>query len=176
MADSARKLPVTAEGEKSTAPAPSPWSALDDLRSEVDHLFQDFSRGNWPHPFGSIRFEPTFHRYFTWSTPAVDIIEKDTAFEITAELPGIEPKDVDVSLKNGSVVIKGEKQEEREEKTKEHHVKERHYGSFERSFPVPQGADISAIEATFHNGVLKVTLPKTAEAQKPSKKIEIKAA
>jgi HSP20 family protein len=177
MAETATKLPVKTREEDIAAPAAgSPWGVVDDLRREVDRLFQDFGRQDWLRRFRASDLEPAFHRYFTWQAPAVDIVEKDTAFEMTAELPGMAPKDLDVSVRNDSVVIRGEKQEQKEEKDKNYYLKERQYGSFERSFAMPQGVDHSAIEATFSNGVLKVTLPKTLDAQKPAKKIEIKAA
>jgi HSP20 family protein len=77
---------------------------------------------------------------------------------------------------DGYLTIKGEKQEEKEEKKKDYYLHERHFGSFERSFDVPESVDLSKIEATFKKGVLTVTLPKKVEAQKPEKKIEVKAA
>ena len=81
-----------------------------------------------------------------------------------------------MKLSNGNLMIKGEKQEEKEEKKKDYYMQERHFGSFERCFQVPEGVDANKIEATFTKGLLKVTLPKKPEAQKPEKKIEIKAA
>lgn len=176
MAQTATKLPVKTEDNTPAQAAPGIWPGIEQLRQEVDHLFEDFGRGSWLRPFRTFQFEPIFRRDFSWSAPAVDVAEKDTAFEITAELPGLSPKDVDVSARNGNLVIKGEKHEEKEEEHKGYHVKERQYGSFERSFPIPDGVETSAIEATYNNGVLKVTLPKTADAQKPAKKIEVKAA
>ena len=77
---------------------------------------------------------------------------------------------------NGNLTIKGEKQEEKEEKKKDYYLHERHFGSFERSFQVPDAVDADKIEASFKKGVLTVTLPKKAEAQKPEKKIDVKAA
>ena len=121
-------------------------------------------------PFESMR--PLF-RTVDWAAPAVDIAEKDKAFEITAELPGLDAKDVDITLRNGN---KGEKHEDKEEKSKDYYLQERRFGSFERSFSLPDGVDAGKIEASFKNGVLTVSLPKTAEAQKPVKKVEIKAA
>jgi HSP20 family protein len=81
-----------------------------------------------------------------------------------------------VKVTNGNLTIKGEKQEEKEEKKKDYYLHERHFGSFERSFDVPEGVDADKIEANFKKGVLTVTLPKKPEAQKPAKKIEVKAA
>ena len=81
-----------------------------------------------------------------------------------------------MTLRNGNIVFSGEKQQDKEEKAKDFYLKERNYGSFERSFSLPEGVDVGKVSATFRNGVLSVTLPKTAEAQKPAKKVEIKAA
>jgi HSP20 family protein len=80
-----------------------------------------------------------------------------------------------VKVVNGNLTIKGEKQEEKEEKKKGYYLRERHFGSFERSFGLPEGVDADKIEATFKKGVLTLTLPKKPEAQKPEKKIEVKA-
>ncbi len=107
--------------------------------------------------------------------PAVDVAESEKAYEITAELPGMDEKTIEVKVADGSLTIKGEKQEKKEEKEKGYYLRERHYGSFERSFDVPETVDADKIEASFKNGVLTVTLPKKPEAQKPAKKIEVKA-
>ena len=88
----------------------------------------------------------------------------------------MDEEDIEVSVADGGITIKGEKKEETEEKKKDYYVSERRYGSFERYFGLPEGVDADKITATFKNGVLKVVLPKTAEAQKPAKKIEVKAA
>jgi HSP20 family protein len=113
----------------------------------------------------------------SWAnTPAVDIAETDKGYEITAELPGLDEKNIEVKLANGSLTIKGEKQEEKEEKEKGYYLHERHFGAFERCFRMPEGVDGDKIEATFKKGVLTVTLPKTPEAQKAEKKITVKAA
>ena len=88
----------------------------------------------------------------------------------------MDEKNIEVKVVNGALTIKGEKQEEKEEKSKDYYLHERNFGSFERSFDVPEGVDVDKIEASFKKGVLTVTLPKKAEAQKPAKKIEIKAA
>jgi HSP20 family protein len=156
------------------------WQPFGSLRREIDRLFEDFDRGLWRSPFGRSVFdvEPFSPRQLTtWSTaPAVDVAEKDNAYEVTAELPGMDEKNIDVKLVNGSLTIKGEKKEEKEEKKKDYYLSERHFGSFERSFALPEGVDIDKVEATFKKGVLTVKLPKKPEAIKPEKKIEVKAA
>jgi len=173
-----KKIPVETE-EKSTKPASATSSALrplESLRRQVDRLFEDFDRG-WRMPFSRSGFdiEPFWRRELSFAgMPAVDIIEKDDAFEITAELPGMEEKNIQIKLSNGALTIKGEKTDEREEKKKDYHLSERHYGSFQRTFGVPDGVDPEKIEAHFSKGVLTLTLPKKPEAQKPEKTIDIK--
>lgn len=165
------KLPVKAEGKK-TAVA-SAWHPFDDLRREVDRLFEDFN-GGWRRPFRPTRSPLGLLRgEAAWNTPAVDVVEKDKSFEITAELPGLDEKNIEVTLRNGNIVIKGEKQEEKEEKSKDYYLQERQFGSFERSFALPDGVDPEKIEAHFSKGILTVTLPKAAEALKPEKKIAV---
>ncbi|WP_143534259.1 Hsp20/alpha crystallin family protein, partial [Rhizobium sullae] len=109
------------------------------------------------------------------TTLAVDLVEKENAYEITAELPGIDPNGLEVWVSNNLLTIKGEKQEAKEDKQKEYYVSERRYGSFQRSFQLLQGVDTAKIEASFNNGVLTVNLPKSAGAQESERKIDIKA-
>lgn len=116
-------------------------------------------------------------RLSEWATaPAVDLAETDKGYEITAELPGIEEKDIEVKISNGSLTIKGEKQEAKEEKDKEYFLSERRYGAFQRTFQMPEGVDADKVAATFAKGVLTITLPKSAEAQKKERKVTVKAA
>jgi HSP20 family protein len=142
-----------------------PWrpfgGELDSLRKEMDSLWNRF--------FG----ERPFTRPFTeeWS-PSVDISETEDKLLIKAELPGLEAKDVDVSISGDLLTIKGEKEKEKEEKDEHHYRAERYYGSFQRSFQLSTSVQADKVEATFDKGVLKVTLPKVEEAKK--KQIEIK--
>ncbi len=106
----------------------------------------------------------------------MDLVEKDGEYEITAELPGADEKDIDIKVTNHVLTIKGEKSEKKEEKKKDYFLSERRYGSFQRSVQIPEGVDADKIEATFSKGILTVRLPKTAEAQKPEKTITVKAA
>ena len=89
-------------------------------------------------------------------------------------MPGLDEKDIEVKVANGVLTIKGQKEENKEEKKEDYHLRERRFGSFERSLRVPDSVDKDKIEASFKKGVLTVMLPKTAEAQKPVKKIEVK--
>jgi HSP20 family protein len=181
MAEAATKLPVKTE-EKPTerAAAVQPWRPFESLRQEIDRLFEDFDPSSWRSPFfrrSLFGVEPFWRREVSWAgMPAVDIAESDKAYEVTAELPGMDEKNIEVKLTNGNLTIKGEKREEKEEKKKDYYLSERHFGSFERQFRVPEGVDVEKIEASFKKGVLTVTLPKRPEAQKPEKKINIKAA
>jgi HSP20 family protein len=107
--------------------------------------------------------------------PAVDVVEKEKEYQLLAELPGLDEKDVEVSVADDILTIKGEKKEEKEEKAKNYYVSERRYGTFQRSFQLPAGVDAEKIEANFQKGVLTVTLPKAPEALKKEKKIAIKS-
>ncbi len=170
MAESTSKVPVKTDK--------SERHPLTTLQREIDRLFEDFGRGSWRWPFGRAltELEPMWSNVTSWSTmPAVDVVEKDKAYEITAELPGIDEKNVELKVSGGILSITGEKSEEKEEKKKDYYLSERRYGSFQRSFRLPGGVDADKIEARFNKGVLTVTLPKTAAAQKPEKKIAIKA-
>jgi HSP20 family protein len=180
MAEAATKLPVRREEKAAeSASALRAWRPFETLWREVDRLFEDFGHDIWRSPFRRSVFdiEPLWRRELSWgAAPAMDIVEKDNAYEVTAELPGMEEKDIEVKLANGDLSIKGEKREEKEEKKKDYYLHERHFGSFERCFRVPETVDTAKIEATFKQGVLRLTLPKKPEAQKAAKKIEVKAA
>jgi HSP20 family protein len=180
MAEPATKFPVRSEEKKTDRPAtPSEWRPFESLRREVDRLFENFSAGSWPTPFGSNVFdaEPFWRGEIAWGkAPAVDVVEKDKAYEITAELPGIDKNNVDVKLADGVLTIKGEKKDEKEQKEKDRYVSERRYGAFQRSFRVPDSVDADKIDANFQNGVLTISLPKKPEAAKAEKKIAINQA
>ncbi len=179
MAETASKVPVKTDAKAPERPTTlQTWLPLESLRREIDQLFEDFGRGAWHTPFRRSIFdvEPFWRRELTWrAAPPIDIAEKDNAYEVTAELPGMDEKNIEVRLANGNLIIKGEKEEEKEEKKKDYHLRERHFGSFERQFAVPEGVDTDKIEASFKKGVLTITLPKKPEAIKAEKKIEVKA-
>jgi HSP20 family protein len=180
MAEAATKLTVKSD-EKSvqSSTAPTFWSSFDNLRHEIERVFEDFDGRHWRSPFRRTMFdvEPFWRREFSaLGAPAADIVAKDGHYEVAVELPGIDESNVSVSISDDVLTIKGEKKEEKEEKKKDYYLSERRFGSFERSFRVPHGVDQSKIEASFKKGVLTVTLPKTPEAQKKETKIAIKAA
>ena len=173
MAEPATKLPVKTEQERPLALRE--WQPFERLRREMDRLFDVF---DWRSPFARSAFdiEPLWRRELSWAAmPAVDIAEKDKAYEVTAELPGMDENNIEVKVASGMLTIKGEKKEEKEEKKKNYYHSERRYGSFERRFQIPEGVDTSKIEASFKKGVLTVTLPKSPEAQAAEKKITVKA-
>ncbi len=166
---------------KKSAPAPSPASVPDNWRSfrtEMDRLFDRFSSGfGFPSLRRMFDFEPPSRGEpsFAMAVPAVEVSEDETSYRIAAELPGMSEKDVEVTLADDTLMIKGEKRQEKEDKQKNYYFSERSYGSFQRAFTVPEGIDRDKIGAEFTKGVLTVILPKTAEAQKQQKKIEVKA-
>lgn len=173
MAETETKVP--SEAPKA---APAPSSPFDTLRREIDRVFENFGLDLWkrPHGSGSMEFNLQWpHASARGLAPAVDVAEKDQEFEITAELPGLDEKDVEVKVANGMLTIRGEKKEEKEERQKDYFLSERRFGSFVRSFGLPAGVDPDKIEAHFAKGVLTVRLPKTAEARN-EKKIAVTAA
>lgn len=178
MVETVTKVPVKTD-KKGVTPigAPTQWAPMETLRREIDRLFEGMS-GSWP--FASARSPLDlvgWPRNGQWRvTPAVDVAESDKDFELTAELPGMSEKDVELTLANGNLVIKGEKKEEREVRDTGYYLSERRYGAFVRAFELPPGVDAGKIEASFAKGVLTIKLPKTAEAQRAETKIPVKAA
>ena len=140
------------------------------MRDEMDRMFERFEHG-WPHL-------PAFARRgtATMTVPELDIHENANAIVIEAELPGVDEKDVTVTLANGLLTIKGEKRNESEEKGDSFHVTERSYGAFERAIRLPDTVDDAQVEAHFDKGVLKVTASKKPEAVKAERKIAINKA
>jgi len=108
-----------------------------------------------------------------WS-PSVDVSETEDKLVVSAELPGLEAKDVNVSISGDLLIIKGEKKKEKEEKDEHHHYIERYAGSFQRSFRLPVAIQCDKVEASFKKGVLKITLPKSEEAKKKAIEIKVK--
>lgn len=161
-----------------TSPAPQAqrqdWPSFGDLRREMDNLFEDFTRG-W---FGNVPASGDGFARMMRSVglePAVDVVESDGGYRITAELPGVDTKDLDVTVSGDVLTIRGEKSESHEEKDKDRFLSERRYGAFQRSFRLPAGIDADRIEASHANGVLTLNVPKSAEAEAAKKKIEVKA-
>ncbi|RME79424.1 MAG: Hsp20/alpha crystallin family protein [Chloroflexi bacterium] len=135
------------------------------FRREMDRLFDEFFSG-----FGLTPFESQWGGF----QPRVDVAETDKEIKVSAELPGLDENDIEVTLTDDVLTISGEKKEEKEDKGRNYYRMERSYGSFSRSIPLPCQVEQDKVEATFKKGVLTITLPKTAEAQKERKKIAIK--
>ena len=170
-------VPVEVKKAPATEPAvPDVWRSF---RSEMDRLFDRFAGGfGFPSLRRMFDMEPAWRpaSSFTFSAPAIDMSEDEKAYKVSAELPGLDAKDVDISISGNTLVLKGEKRQEKEEKEKNYYFSERAYGSFQRAFELPASVDRNKVSADFAKGVLTITLPKTPDAQKQQKKIEVKSA
>ena len=158
--------------DKAKSNLPSMWSPgmFDDFRKEMDDLVSGF--------FGGDRRPPAMRDMLArmpagMVNPAIDVTENDDTITMTAELPGLLEEDVDLSVRDGVLTLKGEKKHERDEEKDNVHVTERSYGSFQRAMPVPDRVDADKISAKFDKGVLVVTMPKKAEAVAAARKISI---
>ena len=138
------------------------------LQEEMNRVFDDFKHG---FPFARTTwFEP-----MSEFNAKVDMKDDEKQVTVTAELPGVDMKDIEVKVEDRSLIIKGEKRSEKEEKDKNYYRMERSYGSFYRLLPLPAAVEKNAVEAVYRDGVLKVTLPKSKEAIEDGKKIQVKA-
>ncbi|MGZ8310775.1 MAG: Hsp20/alpha crystallin family protein [Allosphingosinicella sp.] len=137
------------------------------LRGELDRLFDEF-------PVRQPRMD--FASAFSVAAPALDMTETKKGYKITAELPGIEPDAVEVSVDEDMLRIAGEKKFERDEDEKGYRISERSYGSFERVVRLPAGARADKIKAKFSNGLLTVTIPKDGDAAARVRKIAVERA
>ena len=108
-------------------------------------------------------------------SPAVDVSETEQGYEISADMPGMDNKDIEITLNNNVLTLKGEKKEQHETKEKDYYLQERSYGTFQRSFTLPDDVDSEHISTAFSNGVLIIKLPKSAQAKAKTRKIEVKA-
>lgn len=140
------------------------------FQDEVNRLFSDF--------FGDLAL-PSWGRGSETAlkvTPAMDVVETDKEFKLTAELPGMDVKDVQITVANGYVTIKGEKKQESKEEKEGYFRQERVYGSFQRVISLPDTANFDKAEASFSKGLLTIAVPKNAGAQTKERKIDIKQA
>ncbi len=131
-----------------------PWNALEQMRREMDKVFASYAD----------REEGSSVVAADW-LPAVDIREEPERFVITADVPGVEPNEIDINMENGVLTISGEKQTESEEELKNYKRVERTRGSFYRRFTLPESADADRINARFSNGVLEIVIPKQERVQ-----------
>lgn len=141
---------------------PEVWESF---RTEVDRLIERFIGPG-------TRFR---HRVSGTRTPTVDVSEDETAWRVEAELPGLAETDVEVVVAGDRLMLRGEKRQKHAEADTNFRVSERNYGSFSRSFTIPENVDRDAIAAKLANGVLMVTLPKRPGAESRERRIEIKA-
>ena len=146
-------------------PARREEDVLTTFERDMDRLFERFFRGGMLAPFGE-----------SWGafSPSVDVVETDDEIKVSAELPGLDDKDIEVSLDRGVLTISGEKSEERKEQREDYYRAERTYGSFCRTIPLPTEVKEDEVEAVFQKGVLTITLPK-AEVVEGRKRISVKA-
>jgi HSP20 family protein len=140
----------------------APFRDFERMKRDMDRLWESFFEK------GTLRGEDGRE----W-LPSLDVAETKNEIVVKAEVPGLEPKDIDISLSDGLLTIKGEKKQEREEKEENYHLVERSYGSFARSIRLPNEVRSDKINASYKNGVLKVVLPKSEEAKKKEVKIKV---
>lgn len=147
-------------------------SPIQEFQNEMNNLFQNFFGETLPHLWR------TSETYMPFGVcPATDVAETDKEFKVTAELPGMEAKDIAVTLSEGYVTIKGKKEEEEEEERNGYFRQERSFGEFQRVIALPQNiANMEKAEANVSKGVLTVRIPKKAEAQFKTRKLDIKQA
>src|SRR4030043_1330547 len=140
-----------------------PFKDFERMRREMDRLWDSFFEGGLRK-----RTEGTGE----W-LPSLDVAETKNEIVVKAEVAGMDPKDIDISLSDGVLTIKGEKKQEKEEKEADYHLVERSYGSFTRSIRLPKEVQNDKISASYKDGILKVTLPKSEEAKKKEIKIKV---
>jgi HSP20 family protein len=155
--------PTTAEPAQQSPQALRRFSPFAFLQQEIDRVFDKFDGFNartWPTAFAERGF-----------SPSMEVVETDNAIEVTTELPGLDEKDVEISVADGMLTIRGEKKTEKDERKKSYRLIERSYGAFERAIAVPEGVDASKVKAKMSKGVLKVEVPKPAAAKAQQVKI-----
>ena len=169
MADQQRGV-ARSEGQRQPARMNNP---LFDLRNEIDTLFDRFFSGSLFGPFGGLPDAQPLRQRFGGMMPKVDVSETEREIQIVAELPGLKQEDVELTVEEDLLTIRGQTGESREERDKQYHLTERSYGRFERSFRLPETVDRDRITANFENGLLTITLPKSERPQSSAKRIEI---
>jgi len=140
----------------------TPFRDFERMRREMDHLWDSFFE----------RRPRRGEEEMEW-LPALDLAETNNEIVVKAEVPGMDPKDIDISLSDGILTIKGEKKQEKEEKEEGYHLVERSYGYFSRTIELPREVQSDKINASYKNGVLKIVLPKSEKAKKKEVKIKV---
>lgn len=142
-------------GRGSAVPVRHEPAKVASLQQEMNQLFDRFLESpfrSWPSEFQE------------WK-PSIDISESDTEIEVSAELPGVDEEDIDVSVSDGALSVSGVRKEVKDEKRKDYHHREQFFGTFHRTIPLPSSVDSDAVSATYKKGILRVSLPKTAESR-----------
>jgi HSP20 family protein len=148
----------------------SDLGSISSLQEEMNRMFDDFFHGDFLTPYR--RMETRLAEF----NPSIDVSETGKAIKVTAELPGMEEKDISVTVDEDYLIISGERKEEKKEEKEEYYHREMSYGSFQRTIPLNVKVDAEKVEATFKSGVLKIKLPKVPGAEKgKGKKIKIKS-
>jgi HSP20 family protein len=141
----------------------APFKDFERMRREMDRLWDSFFEGG---------LRKRTEGAGEW-LPSLDVAETKNEIVVKAEVAGMDPKDIDISLSDGVLTIKGEKKQEKEEKEADYHLTERSYGSFTRLVQLPKEVQSDKISASYKNGILKITLPKSEEAKKKEIKIKV---
>lgn len=163
-------LPVNRARSAGAYPAP-----LARFHEEFDQIFDNLMQG-FPYSPAPLLSSLRSRDVESWLRPSVDIAASDKAYTISAEIPGVDEKDIDVKILGDTLVIRGKKEQKKEEKSGDYYCVERSYGSFQRQLSLPEDADTDAIKASCKKGVLTLEIPRRAAAALPSKQIEVKVA
>lgn len=179
MGSKVKNVNVTRENEKQSGGSLAGHPRLAGLRDEIDRLFDQFLERGWLAPYAGL-WEPlpsTGEGRFRnlMELPRADLSESDTEFELTVELPGMSGKDIEVTVTDKIISLKGEKRSEHESREKDYYIAERSYGSVRRDFAMPSGVDAGKVTASFSKGILKLRMPKTKEGRSKSRRLDIKA-
>lgn len=168
---------MTKQSEQSKSPALQrsalPGHPLTSLREQMDRLFDDFLSGGIARPGAFWDARVGGEGALALHVPSVDLVEEDKELVVTAELPGVDEKDVEVTLDQGILTIRGEKKSESEREEGRTRVSERRYGSFERSIALPEGIDEEKVKARYEKGILTIRVARKPDAVRKAKRIPI---
>jgi len=162
----AKNAEMTPKTNGTTAQRFDPWERFTQLQREIEHLWMD----SWPFTPRLVSRVPVMAEAYV---PAMDVYEKNGNLVLKAELAGISPDDVEITIEEGHLIVKGEKKAEKEVKEKDYYRMERSYGSFYRTMTLPEGVKPEQIHATFKDGVLEISVPKPVEKKSEGTKIPI---
>ena len=163
-----RREPLSQRGRQVAVHREGEGDPVQALQQSIDRVFEDFWR-----TFNLPMLGDGDGGGASAVVPQVDVRETDQEVEVVAELPGMDEADVDVSVSQGMLTIRGEKRSEREKEDEGYVLRERSFGRVERIVPLPEGLDVDSAQANFRNGVLTVRIPKTAETQRAAKRISV---